>query len=124
MPSLASGQTYWLQFTAHAAAPISATWTIPVAQSSKLLLYPGNPFSGLADPVSTGNKGGSIALQNTSNTASFSIATAPVEVAAGTYTVQLFNASNTFAATTATLTYGNDVATGCPASPATLDVVP
>ena len=103
VPSLASGQTYWLQFTAHAAEPISATWKIPVAQSAKLMLYPGNPFAGLTDPVSTGSKGGSIAGQNTSNTISFSLTTAPTTEAAGTYTLQFFNASNSFAASTGTL---------------------
>src|SRR6478752_6515892 len=77
VPSLASGQTYWVQFTAHADGQLSATWKTPVAQSAQLLLYPGNPFTGLADPVGTGTKGGSIASQNSSTTTSFSITTAP-----------------------------------------------
>ena len=64
VPPLTSGQTYWVQFTAHAAGQINATWTIPVSQSAQLLLYPNNPFAGLADPVSTGSKGGSIASKN------------------------------------------------------------
>jgi hypothetical protein len=124
VPSLAAGQTYWLQFTAHANAPISASWKIVVPQSAKLLLYPGNPFSGLADPVSTGSKGGSVASQNTSNTTSFAVSTAPTTAAPGTYTVQFFNASNTFGATTGTLAYGNDAGTPCPASPTSLHVLP
>ena len=123
IPSLASGQTYWVQFTAHAAGQIGSTWKIPVAQSAQLLLYPGNPFAGLADPVSTGAKGGSIAKQVTSNTASFSISTAPNSQAAGTYTAQFFNASNSFGATTGTLTYNNDGATPCPSSPVTGHVI-
>jgi hypothetical protein len=124
IPSLASGQTYWVQFTAHADSQLSATWTTPVAQSAQLLLYPGNPFAGLADPVGTGAKGGSIASQNSSTTTSFSITTAPTVKTAGTYTVQFFNGSKTFAATTGTVTYGNDAATACPASPTSLHVLP
>ena len=124
IPSLASGQTYWVQFTTHADGQLSATWTTPVAQSAQLLLYPGNPFTGLADPVATGAKGGSIASQNSSTTTSFSITTAPTVKTAGTYTVQFFNGSKTFAATTGTVTYGNDAATACPASPTTLHVLP
>jgi hypothetical protein len=124
VPSLASGQTWWVQFTAHAQGQITATWKIPVAQSAQFLLYPGNPFAGLADPVSTGAKGGSIASQNTSNTASFSISTAPTSEPAGTYTLQFFNASNTFAATTGTLQYVNDNATACPTSPTSLHTLP
>ena len=52
-----SGQTYWVQFTTHADGQLSATWNTPVAQSAQLLLYPGNPFTGLADPVATGSQG-------------------------------------------------------------------
>ncbi len=124
VPSLAAGQTYWLQFNAHANAPISATWRIAVPQFAKLLLYPGNPFSGLADPVSTGSKGGSVASQTTSNTTSFAVSTAPTTAAPGTYTVQFFNASNTFGATAGTVVYGNDAVTPCPASPTSLHVLP
>ena len=81
-------------------------------------------MTGLADPVSTGAKGGSIAKQVTSNTASFSITTAPTSQAAGTYTVQFFNGSNSFGATTGTITYNNDGATPCPASPVTAHILP
>jgi hypothetical protein len=124
VPALSSGQTYWLQFTTHASGQISSTWKIPNAQSAQQLLYPGNPFNGLADPVSTGAKGGSIAKQVTSNTASFSITTAPTSQAAGTYTVQFFNGSNSFGATTGTLTYTNDAGTPCASSPVTGHIVP
>jgi len=124
VPSLAAGQTYWLQFTAHANAPISASWKIAVPQSAKLVLYPGNPFGGLANPVSTGSKGGSVAIQNTSNTTSFAVSTAPTTAAPGTYTVQFFSASNTFVATIGTLAYGNEAGTPCPASPTSLHVLP
>jgi hypothetical protein len=124
VPALASGQTYWVQFTAHSAGQLSSTWKIPTAQSAQQLLYPGNPFNGLADPVATGAKGGSIAKQVTSNTASFSVTTAPNQQAAGTYTVQFFNGSNSFSATTGTITYTNDGATACPANPVTAHIIP
>ena len=124
VPALASGQTYWVQFTAHASGQLSSTWKIPTAQSAQQLLYPGNPFNGLADPVSTGAKGGSIAKQTTSNTANFSITTAPVQQAAGTYTVQFFNGSNSFGPTTGTITYTNDGASACPANPVSAHVIP
>jgi hypothetical protein len=123
VPALASGQTYWVQFTAHAAGQLSSTWKIPVAQSAQQLLYPGNPFNGLADPVATGAKGGSIAKQATSNTANFSITTAPNSQPAGTYTVQFFNGSNAFGATTGTITYTNDGTSACPANPVTAHVI-
>ena len=70
-----------MQFTVHAAGQISGTWKIPAAQSAQMLLYPGNPFTGLADPVSTGAKGGSIAKQTTSNTANFSVPDGPEHAA-------------------------------------------
>ena len=57
VPALAGGQTYWVQFTSHASGQISSTWTIPVSQAAQLVLYPGNPFAGLADPASTGHEG-------------------------------------------------------------------
>ncbi|HEY1573151.1 MAG TPA: hypothetical protein VGG05_17545 [Pseudonocardiaceae bacterium] len=117
VPALSSGQTYWVQLTAHADGQLGSTWQLPVPQSAQLLLYPGNPFTGLADPVSTGAKGGAIAKQVSSNTTSFSISTAPTTETAGTYTVQFFNASNSFGATTATVNYTNDAATQCAASP-------
>jgi hypothetical protein len=123
VPSLTSGQTYWVQFTAHASGQISGTWKIPVVQSAQMLLYPGNPFAGLADPVSTGAKGGSIAKQVTSNTTDFSVTTAPNLQNAGTYTMQVFNASNAFGATTLKLNYVNDAATACPASPVTGHII-
>ncbi len=121
VPSLPSGQTYWVQFTAHAVGTISAKWTIPVAQSAQLLLYTGNPFTGLADPVAKGPTGKPIASQNTSNTASFNISA--TNQPAGTYTVQFFNASNSFGGTVGTITYVNDAATLCPASPAASNIL-
>ena len=54
-------------------SPCWNTWKIPTAQSAQQPLYPGNPSTGLADPVATGPKGGSIAKQVTSNTTSFSV---------------------------------------------------
>ena len=95
-----------------------------MAQSAQLLLYPGNPSTGLADPVDAGAKGGSIASQNSSTTTNFSISTAPTVKTAGTYTAQFFNGSSTFAATTGTVTYTNDAGTACPASPTSLHVLP
>ena len=86
-----------LQRHRHADGQLNATWTTPVAQSAQLLLYPGNPSTGLADPVDAGAKGGSIASQNSSTTTSLSITTAPTVKTAGTYTVQFFNGSTTFA---------------------------
>jgi hypothetical protein len=123
VPALASGQTYWVQFTTHAQSQLAAAWSIPVAQSSQLLLYPGNPFTGLADPVSTGSKGGSIASKN-ATAASFSISTAPTAEAAGTYTLQMFNASKSFGATTATVTFDNDANTACPTTPTSAHIIP
>jgi hypothetical protein len=123
VPSLASGQTWWVQFTSHGQAQINATWTIPVSQSAQLLLYPGNPFTGLADPVSTGSKGGSIASKN-ATASSFSISTAPTAEAAGTYTLQMFNASKSFGATTATVTFDNDANTACPTTPTAAHLIP
>jgi hypothetical protein len=123
VPGLSSGQTYWVQFTAHAAGQLSGTWKIPTAQSAQMLLYPGNPFAGLADPVSTGAKGGSIAKQATSNTTSLSVTTAPNSQPAGTYTMQVFNGSNAFGATTLTLNYVNDGPTACPTSPVTGHII-
>ena len=113
VPALSGGQTYWVQFTAHAAGQLSAKWTTPVAQSAQQLLYPNNPFNGLADPVSTGAKGGFIARQVSSNTSSFSITTAPNSQPAGTYTVQFFNAGSSFGASTGTISYVNDPGTAC-----------
>ncbi len=123
VPALNSGQTYWVQFTSHTQAQIAATWSIPASQAAQLLLYPGNPFTGLADPVSTGSKGGSIASKN-ATAASFSISTAPTAEAAGTYTVQMFNSSKAFGATTATVTFDNDGATTCPTTPTSAHIIP
>jgi hypothetical protein len=122
VPALASGQTYWVQFTAHAAGTLGSTWKIPVPQSAQLILYAGNPFTGLADPVSTGPKGKGLAVQNTSNTTSFSISSASQP--AGTYTVQFFNGSNAFTGTTGTLSFLNDSGTPCPSGPLTAHVIP
>ena len=90
-----------------------------MAQSAQLLLYPGNPSTGLADPVDAGAKGGSIASQNSSTTTSLSITTAPTVKTAGTYTVQFFNGGSSFAASTGTISYVNDPATACPTTATT-----
>ncbi len=124
IPALAGGQTYWVQFTTHADGQISSTWTIPSPQSAQLLLYAGNPFAGQADPVSTGSKGGSIAAQNSSTTANYSISTAPSIKTAGTYTVQIFNAGKAMGSTTGTVVYANDAASACPASPTAQHLIP
>jgi hypothetical protein len=121
VPSLASGNSYWVQFTTHSAGTISASWTIPVAQQAQRLLYTGNPFAGLADPIKKGPTGKPIAVQNTSNTQNFTVSVA--NQAAGTYTVQFFNGSNVFAATTGTLTYTNDSASACPVSPTSQNIL-
>ncbi len=121
VPSLASGNSYWVQFTTHSAGTISASWTIPVAQQAQLLLYTGNPFAGLADPIKKGPTGKPIAVQNTSNTQNFTVSVA--NQAAGTYTVQFFNGSNVFVATTGTLTYTNDSASACPVSPTSQNIL-
>jgi hypothetical protein len=113
VPALAGGQTWWVQFTAHAAGQLSSTWTLQVPQSAQLLLYPGNPFTGLADPVATGAKGGFIAKQATTNTANFSVTTAPTNEPAGTYTAQFFNGGSAMGVTTGTITYKNDPASAC-----------
>ncbi len=123
VPALAAGQTWWVQFTSHAAGQISSTWTLPRAQSAQELLYPGNPFAGLGDPVAPGAKGGAIAKQVTSNTASFSITTAPAQQAAGTYTLQFFNGGSAIGATTATVGFVNG-ATACGASPTAANTIP
>jgi hypothetical protein len=117
VPALASGMTYWVQFTTHDPGVISSTWGLPVPQSAQLQVYPGNPFVGLADPVSKGPVNGAIAKQVTSNSTTFDVSTAPTAEDAGTYTVQFFNGSNSFAATTATITYVNTGTAACPASP-------
>jgi hypothetical protein len=117
VPALASGNSYWVQFTAHDPGALSSTWELPVPQSAQLLLYAGNPFVGLADPVAKGAQGSPIAKQVTSNATTFQVSTAPTSQAAGTYTAQFFNAAQSFAATTATITYVNDTGTACPASP-------
>jgi hypothetical protein len=113
VPALAGGQTWWVQFTAHATGQLAATWTLQVPQSAQLLLYPGNPFTGLADPVATGAKGGFIAKQATTNTTSFSVSTAPTNEPAGTYTAQFFNGGSAMGATVGSITYKNDPASAC-----------
>jgi hypothetical protein len=124
VPALASGTTYWLQFTAHTLGVLSATWKLTIAQSAQLNLYPGNPYFGKPDPTTLGPTGGIIAGQNTSNTATFNITTAPTAKAAGTYTVQFFNAASSIAATTGTISYTNDGATACPTSPLVGNIIP
>ncbi|HEX5407048.1 MAG TPA: hypothetical protein VFX16_32635 [Pseudonocardiaceae bacterium] len=117
VPTLATANTYWVQFTAHDPGVLSSTWQLPVAQSAQLLLYANNPFTGLADPVAKGPLVNPIVKQATTTTAAFAITTAPTSEAAGTYTVQFFNAGKTLAASHATITYSNDAGSPCPASP-------
>jgi hypothetical protein len=117
VPALASGNTYWVQFTAHDAGVLSSTWTLPVVQSAQLQVYPGNPFTGLADPVAKGPVNGAIAKQVTSNSTTFDVSTAPTSEIAQTYTAQFFNGGPSLAATTASINYNNDALTACPASP-------
>lgn len=124
VPALAGGQSYWVQFTSHNAGTLSAAWQIPTAQSAKLLIYPGNPFTGLADPVSKGSVGGSIAQQTSSNATNLNISTAPSTQTAGTYTAQFFNGGKALPATQGTVTYTNDAGSGCPASPTNLHALP
>jgi hypothetical protein len=114
VPALAGGQTFWLQLTTRAAGPISASWTLPVAQSSQLLLYTGNPFAGLSNPVSRGPTGKPIAAQNTSNTSAFSITSGSAS-ATGVYTIQFFNSGKSFAGSLGTISYYSD-ATACATS--------
>jgi hypothetical protein len=114
VPALASGQTYWITITAGATDTIKATWTIPTAQSAQLVLYSGNPFAGLNHLIAKGPTGKPVVVQNTSNTTSFSISAA--NQAAGTYTVQFFNGSNSFAATTGSVTFTLAPGGVCPAS--------
>jgi hypothetical protein len=124
LPALAGGTTYWVQVTAHQPGQIAATWKLPVAQSAQLLAYPGNPFAGLGNPVATGPKGKSIALQASSQLANLAITTAPTVEPAGTYTIQYFNAAAAIAATTSTLTWTSDTNTGCPAGPVSVNTIP
>jgi hypothetical protein len=119
VPALGGGATYWVQFTAHASGQLSSTWTLPKIQAAQLLAYAGNPFVGLGDPVNTGPKGKSLAIQNTANTASFAISTAPTAQPAGTYTVQFFNGASSLAATTGTISWVNDSLTACPSGAVT-----
>ena len=85
-------------------------------QSAQLLLYSGNPFAGLTHVVAKGPTGKPLAVQNTSNTTSFTI-TAKAQPA-GTYTIQFFDAGPAFAATTGTATFTLTAANvpGCPVS--------
>jgi hypothetical protein len=53
----------------------------------------------------------------TTNTTAFDASTAPDTEPAGTYTVQFVNGGPKIAATTATLSFTDDAATSCPASP-------
>jgi hypothetical protein len=71
---------------------------------------PRQPLHRLADPVATGAKGGFIAKQATTNTANFSVSTAPTNEPAGTYTAQFFNGGPAMGVTTGTITYQNDPA--------------
>ncbi|HEX3592986.1 MAG TPA: hypothetical protein VHV74_25450 [Pseudonocardiaceae bacterium] len=117
VPALPVGESYWVQFTTHATGTIETTWTIPVAQSAQLLIYPGTPLAGLPDPTGSGALSGAIAEQVTTNTRAFDASTAPATEPAGTYTVQFVNGGTKIAATTATLSFTDDAGTSCPASP-------
>ena len=113
VPSLAGGMTEWMQLTQTAPGSITAHWTIPAPQSAALAIYAGNPFVGQLDPVATGLKGKPLAVQNASNTTSFSIATTAQP--AGTYTVQFFNGGGAIPATSGTVGFTNLVAgPACP----------
>jgi hypothetical protein len=113
VPALAGGSTYWVQFTAHNTGTLAATWTTFVPQSAQLLMYPNNPFAGLADPVGKGPTGGAIASLNTKTTTNLSINAGSRP--AGTYTVQFFNGSNAMPKTTGTISYVNTSGFPCPA---------
>jgi hypothetical protein len=102
---LTGGMTYWVQFTQSAPGPITAHWTLPIAQSAALAVYAGNPFAGQIDPVAGGLKGKPLAVLNASNTTSFSVAT--TSQPAGTYTVQFFNGGGAFIASSGTVTFTN-----------------
>ncbi len=117
VPALPQGDTYWVQVNTHDPGLITAEWELPVIQSAQLLLYTGNPFTGLADPLLAGPAAGPIVRQQTLNTTTFDITTAPSTEPAGTYTIQFFNGSRALAATTATLAWNNDAVTRCPVSP-------
>jgi hypothetical protein len=121
IPALPGGRTYWVQFTAHSTSTIRVTWHIPVLQSVQLLLYTGNPFFGLADPIAQGPTGKPLVVQNTNKTLDLNIAMSPLS--AGTYTAQFFNASNSFGATTGTISYLNTAESPCAASPTTKNVI-
>jgi hypothetical protein len=122
VPALAGGMTYWVQFTAHNTGTLAATWTTFVPQSVQLVMYAGNPFTGLADPVAKGPTGGSIALLNTKTTTNLSINAGSRP--AGTYTVQFFNGSNAMPKTIGTISYVNTGGFPCPVSPTSLNIWP
>jgi hypothetical protein len=121
IPALPSGRTWWVQFTAHSTGTVKVTWHIPVLQSVQLLLYAGNPFFGLADPIAQGPTGKPLVVQNTNKALDLNIAMSPLS--AGTYTAQFFNASNSFGATTGTISYLNTAESPCAASPTTKNVI-
>lgn len=125
VPALAFGKSYWVQLTTHAPGTIDATWTIPQVAPAQLLIYPNNPFTGLNDPVTSGDKAGAIAEQLTTNTTAFDADTAPTVEPAALYTAQFVNSgTGALAATTGTLSWTDDPATACPASPLVGHVVP
>jgi hypothetical protein len=115
VPALAGGQTYWVQLSARASGPLGASWALPRAQSSQLLLYAGNPFAGQANPLQRGPSGKPLAIQNSSNTAAFAVSAAGA--AAGTYTVQFFNSGKAIEASAGTITFTSDGAP-CPSAAA------
>jgi hypothetical protein len=117
VPALPLNTTYWVQFTAHDPGVLTSTWQLPVAQSAQLQVYSGAPFTGLTDPVVVGSLAGAVAKQVTTNSSTFDVTTAPAPEPAGTYTVQFLNTASALPATNATITYVNDAATPCPASP-------
>jgi len=88
VPALAKGNGYWSTFTSQAAGTISATWTTPSPVQGTLLLYAGNPFSGLPNPVKLSPPSGAL-VSIKANRASFSVATGSQP--AGLYTVYFFS---------------------------------
>ena len=93
VPALAGGQTYWVQFTAHAAGQLSPRpGTSRYRAVGSAAAVPRQPVHRARRPGLDRCEGRFIAKQVTSNTANFSITTAPTKEAAGTYTVQFFNA--------------------------------
>ena len=106
--ALPRNQGYYVTFTTAASGPVTATWTLPVAQRGELRLYAGNPFSGIANPSATKPLPGQIA-RNIGVKATYSVN--QKKVAPGTYTLYFFDSGPTLSATTAQVSY---MKSGCP----------